>query len=329
VEDLDIPTRWSGFSSRQLAARPATSAANVQRLVRGVGGERGWYGFGPLWALRGAVDKVVGGVGLRRGRRHPDDTVGEALDFWRVDTVDDDLFRLHAEMKAPGEAWLEWRTAPAPDGSGTVVTQRARFVPRGIFGRIYWWVRLVGQAWGISNHMSNVRNLKTTVPALSEQDSLGVIEALQDRLVALIDLQLTLKHVHWNVVGMNFIAIHEMLDPQVDVVRLQSDAVAERIAILGGEPKGTPGAVVEMRSWSDYDLDRAPSVQHLVALDDVYSGVIADHRAAITKVGEIDPITEDLLIGHVADLELFQWFVRAHLKDATGDVVHRSTHDKS
>ena len=162
VEDLDIPTRWSGYSSRHLAARPApwdpdwasgtvyedcrtltveASAAEVQRVVRGVGGERGWYGFGSLWAIRGAVDKVFGGVGLRRGRRHPDDiAVGEALDFWRVDALEDDLFRLHAEMKMPGDAWLEWRTAPAPDGSGTVVTQRARFVPRGILGRAYWWV---------------------------------------------------------------------------------------------------------------------------------------------------------------------------------------------
>ncbi len=160
IEDLDIPTRWSGYSSRQLAARPApwdpdwaggtvyedrrtlTVAApveNVQRVVRGVGGERGWYGFGPLWAVRGALDKLVGGVGLRRGRRHPDDImVGEALDFWRVDAVDDDLFRLHAEMKVPGDAWLEWRTSPA--AGGTEVTQRARFVPRGIFGRLYWWV---------------------------------------------------------------------------------------------------------------------------------------------------------------------------------------------
>jgi starvation-inducible DNA-binding protein len=179
------------------------------------------------------------------------------------------------------------------------------------------------------SNVTNVTNLKTTVPTLREQDSLGVIEVLQDRLVALIDLQLTLKHVHWNVVGMNFIAIHEMLDPQVDAVRLQSDSVAERIAILGGEPKGTPGVVVEMRSWNDYELDRAPSVQHLVALDDVYSGVISDHRAGIAKVGELDPITEDLLIGHAADLEMFQWFIRAHLKDATGDVVHRSTHEKS
>ena len=162
VEDLDIPTRWSGYSSRQLAARPApwdpdwaggtvyedcrriavdAPASDVQRVVRGVGGERGWYGFGPLWAVRGVVDKVFGGVGLRRGRRHPDDiAVGEALDFWRVDALDDDLFRLHAEMKVPGDAWLEWRTAPAPDGVATIVTQRARFVPRGIVGRAYWWV---------------------------------------------------------------------------------------------------------------------------------------------------------------------------------------------
>jgi len=162
VEDLDIPTRWSGYSSRQLAARPApwdpdwaggtvyedcraitvaAPAADVQRVVRGVGGDRGWYGFGPLWAIRGAVDKLFGGVGLRRGRRHPDDiAVGEALDFWRVDALDDGLFRLHAEMRVPGDAWLEWRTSLSPDGTGTVVTQRARFVPRGILGRAYWWV---------------------------------------------------------------------------------------------------------------------------------------------------------------------------------------------
>ncbi len=162
VDDLDIPTRWSGYSSRQLAARPApwdpswaggtvyedcrtltvdAASADVQRVVRGVGGARGWYGFGPLWALRGAVDKAVGGVGLRRGRRHPDDIgVGEALDFWRVEAIGDDLFRLHAEMKVPGDAWLEWTTTAAGDGSGTVVTQRAQFVPKGIFGRAYWWV---------------------------------------------------------------------------------------------------------------------------------------------------------------------------------------------
>jgi len=179
----------------------------------------------------------------------------------------------------------------------------------------------------MSDSMSNVTDLKTTVPNMSEGASTEVISALQERLVALIDLQLTLKHVHWNVVGMNFIAIHEMLDPQVDAVRLQTDAVAERIATLGGEPKGTPGAVVENRSWDDYPINRAPTVAHLAALDDVYTGVIGDHRRAMARIGEIDPVTEDLLIGHLGELELFQWFVRAHLKDAGGDVVHRDSGD--
>jgi starvation-inducible DNA-binding protein len=70
-------------------------------------------------------------------------------------------------------------------------------------------------------------------------------------------------------------------------------------------------------------------VQHLVALDNVYSGVIGDHRAAVERIGPLDPVSQDLLIGHLRDLEGFQWFVRAHLEDATGDVVHRTTFDKS
>jgi starvation-inducible DNA-binding protein len=171
--------------------------------------------------------------------------------------------------------------------------------------------------------------VKSTVPGLPDDASAEAIEIMQRRLVSLIDLQLTLKHVHWNVVGMNFIAIHEMLDPQVDAVRAMTDEVAERIATMGGEPRGTPGAVTELRSWGDYELDRAPTVQHLVALDEVYAGIIADHREAISRLGDLDAVSEDLFIGHLRDLELFQWFVRAHLKDATGDVVHRKTYDKS
>ena len=162
---------------------------------------------------------------------------------------------------------------------------------------------------------------------MSDTASQDAVSVLQQRLVATLDLQLTLKHIHWNVVGMNFIAIHEMLDPQVDAVRLQSDEIAERIATLGGEPLGTPGAITSGRDWSDYDTNRAPTVQHLMALDSVYSGVVGDHREAVSRLGELDPVSEDLLIGHLRDLELFQWFVRAHLKDAAGDVVHRSTAD--
>ena len=179
------------------------------------------------------------------------------------------------------------------------------------------------------NDIAQASAPKTTIAGVSDDATTSVIETLQGRLVATLDLQLTLKHIHWNVVGMNFIAIHEMLDPQVDTVRLQSDEIAERIATLGGEPMGTPEAITARRSWSDYDLNRAPTVQHLVALDNVYSGVIGDHRRALEVLGAADPVSEDLMIGHLRDLEQFQWFIRAHLKDATGDVVHRTTFDKS
>ena len=150
-----------------------------------------------------------------------------------------------------------------------------------------------------------------------------VVEILQDRLVSTLDLHLTLKHIHWNVVGMNFIAVHEMLDPQVDAVRKMSDEIAERIATLGGVPKGTPQAIVDGRRWGDYELGREPTVRHLARLDDVYSGVIADHRKAVDELDELDPVSQDMLIGNLAELELFQWFVRAHLMDSAGDVVHR------
>lgn len=165
----------------------------------------------------------------------------------------------------------------------------------------------------------------TTVPGLDEERAGSAITILQERLAALLDLQLTLKHIHWNVVGLNFISIHEFLDPQVDSVRAMSDAVAERIATLGGEPLGTPGAIVKFRTWDDYELNREPTVRHLAALDRVYGGVIADHRKAVEQLGELDPVTEDLFIGHLADLEQYHWFVRAHLQDATGDVVFRQT----
>jgi starvation-inducible DNA-binding protein len=164
-----------------------------------------------------------------------------------------------------------------------------------------------------------------TVPGLDHDRAVKTISILQERLASLLDLQLTLKHIHWNVVGMNFIAIHEFLDPQVDAVREMSDAVAERIATLGGSPLGTPGAIAKFRSWDDYGLNREPTVRHLAALDDVYTGVIADHRKAQEEFSELDPVTEDMFIGQLRDLEQYQWFVRAHLQDATGDVVFRNT----
>jgi starvation-inducible DNA-binding protein len=139
-------------------------------------------------------------------------------------------------------------------------------------------------------------------------------------MVALIDLGLTLKHIHWNVVGPNFIGVHEMLDPQVDTVREMVDQVAERIATLGGVPVGTPAAVTERRDWEDYSLGKALVAEHLGALDVVYSGVNADHRKAIAALAEVDPVSEDMITGHLGDLEQFQWFVRAHLESAAGEL---------
>jgi uncharacterized protein YbjT (DUF2867 family) len=109
------------------------------RAVCRVGGERGWYSGELLWRLRGLADRLVGGPGLRRGRRDPDHlAVGEPLDWWRVrDLEADRRLVLHAEMRLPGEAWLEWEIEPADDGSRIV--QTARFRPKGLFGRLYWY----------------------------------------------------------------------------------------------------------------------------------------------------------------------------------------------
>jgi len=157
-----------------------------------------------------------------------------------------------------------------------------------------------------------------TVPGLKPDAASEVIGLLQDRLNALNDLALTLKHVHWNVIGPHFIAVHTMLDPQVDGVREMVDDVAERIATLGGSPCGTPGALVAARSWEDYSIGRDDAIAHLGALDLVYSGVIADHRAAIDETEEADPVTQDLLISQAGELEQYHWFVRAHLENADG-----------
>jgi starvation-inducible DNA-binding protein len=156
-----------------------------------------------------------------------------------------------------------------------------------------------------------------TVPGLAKRDGSAIAGVLQERLVSLIDLSLTLKHIHWNVVGPTFIGVHLMLDPQVDGVAAMVDETAERIASLGGSPNGLPGNVVEKRTWNDYSLLRALVPEHLGALDLVYTGVIDSHRDAIEAV-DLDPISVDLLVRQTGTLELYQWFVRAHLESASG-----------
>lgn len=157
-------------------------------------------------------------------------------------------------------------------------------------------------------------DLAYTIPGLGTDDSIRLVESLQDRLHAMNDLHLTLKHAHWNVTGPRFIAVHEMLDPQVELVRGYADDIAERIAQLGASPVGTPGRLVADRAWSDYTLGKADSQEHLTALDAVYDGIVSSNRKAITLAGELDPITEDMLISQTAELEKFQWFMRAHLE---------------
>ena len=118
----------------------AATPERVFRIFTGLGGERGWLYADWAWRLRGIIDRLVGGVGFRRGRRHPADLyAGDALDFWRVERVEQNrLLRLRAEMKVPGRAWLEFQVHPHSDGMASL-TQRAFFVPKGLLGLIYWY----------------------------------------------------------------------------------------------------------------------------------------------------------------------------------------------
>lgn len=138
-----MPTdpEWAGGTAyrdeRSLGVDAAVPA--LWRAVEGIGGERGWYSFPLAWAVRGFMDRLVGGVGLRRGRRDPDHLiVGDAVDFWRVEAIDrPTLLRLRAEMRLPGQAWLEFSIDVA-NPERPVLHQRALFIPHGLAGHAYW-----------------------------------------------------------------------------------------------------------------------------------------------------------------------------------------------
>jgi len=110
------------------------------RAYTGIGGDRGWLYMDWAWEIRGWMDKLVGGVGLRRGRRHPDEIyAGESLDFWRVEALEaSHLMRLRAEMKVPGKAWLQFQSQPQ-EGGKTLLVVSAYFAPRGLSGFLYWY----------------------------------------------------------------------------------------------------------------------------------------------------------------------------------------------
>jgi uncharacterized protein YndB with AHSA1/START domain len=135
---------WAGgtaFTDRRSRLVEAAPEAVWRAVVR-IGGGHGWYAADWLWRLRGWMDRLVGGPGLRRGRRDPDEVgYGEAIDFWRVTGLERGRrLSLRAEMKLPGEALLEFDVAP--EGSGTRLTQTARFLPRGLAGLAYWYAVL-------------------------------------------------------------------------------------------------------------------------------------------------------------------------------------------
>lgn len=119
---------------------PAASI-DVYDTFMGLGGKRGWLYLNLAWEFRGFVDRIIGGVGLRRGRRHPDQLrVGDALDFWRVEAVEPgQLLRLRAEMKVPGKAWLQFQVVPK-ENRQSLLSQTAFFAPKGLAGWLYWYV---------------------------------------------------------------------------------------------------------------------------------------------------------------------------------------------
>jgi uncharacterized protein YbjT (DUF2867 family) len=137
-QPTQLDPAWAGgtvFYDRR-EARTTVSASDLFAELATIGGEKGWYAGEFLWKVRGVLDQVLGGPGMRRGRRR-ELRVGDALDFWRIeDVVPGHGLRLRAEMKLPGEAWLAWSIRE--DTHETVITQTASFRPRGLLGRLYW-----------------------------------------------------------------------------------------------------------------------------------------------------------------------------------------------
>ncbi|QDT32257.1 SDR family oxidoreductase [Thalassoglobus polymorphus] len=170
---------WGGvrFGSRLVDSRKVTVSVPPESAfapIRRIGGKKGWYYGNWLWSLRGFLDLLVGGIGVRRGRRDPEHLrVGDALDFWRVEASEEpNLLRLQAEMKLPGRAWLEFEVTPCPEGSE--IRQTAIFDPVGLSGLMYWYGIYPLHQFVFAGMLRNIAreaNRFETVPEAKQNDS--------------------------------------------------------------------------------------------------------------------------------------------------------------
>jgi uncharacterized protein YbjT (DUF2867 family) len=195
ANDMEVSTRWSGASISPALPYPSdpewsggTVETDEQVVDSGapardlfwafsrIGGEVGYYTMNWAWSLRGLLDNLVGGAGLRRGRRHPEEVrKGESVDFWRVArVVPGRSLELYAEMKLPGEAWLSFSAEETETGSR--LTQTALFRPRGLWGRLYWWAMF-------PFHVFIFKRMAHRIAEAAEQRAAGMGEVVPIRSV--------------------------------------------------------------------------------------------------------------------------------------------------
>ncbi|CAI9393138.1 SDR family oxidoreductase [Microbacterium sp. T2.11-28] len=187
-DPLPSDPEWAGRTvyTDVRTARTTASPERLWAVISAIGGESGWYSSPVLWAIRGWMDRLVGGVGLARGRRSRGRVaVGDAIDFWRVEKVDPGrLLRLRAEMRVPGLAWLDLACDPAEPGAGggAVYRQRAVFFPRGLAGRLYWLAVLPFHGFifrGMANRMTAAAEAAPTTQDAQTSEAPQTPEASQ------------------------------------------------------------------------------------------------------------------------------------------------------
>ncbi len=169
LENIHVPAHGVFTDKREKEIKGDPN--QVFKNILAVGGEKGWYYGNWMWKVRGFMDQVVGGVGLRRGRTNPDTVnTGDSLDFWRVLAADKENKRLllYAEMKLPGEAWLEFRITKKDDGKN-YLQQTATFRPRGVSGRAYWYSVLPFHSFVFNGMAENIIKIPEAKPLEEKQ----------------------------------------------------------------------------------------------------------------------------------------------------------------